>query len=457
MNLVEQYQQEADRQRELALERKESEAIQAEGTSQPSGVDLDPVVTGWPAPLEPEALHGLAGEIVRTLGPHTEADDAALLFQTLAALGNVVGGGPFFRTEADRQTANLFVVLVGETSKARKGSSFGHVRRLFFVADQEWEAGHIASGLSSGEGLIWSVRDAIEEQQAIKEKGRVVDYQSVITDPGVADKRLLVYQSEFASTLRVLGRDGNTLSAVIREAWDRGDLRTLTKNSPTKATGAHVSLIAHVTRLELLRYFDSTETANGFGNRFLWVCVRRSKLLPEGGNLDPRELERLGARLREALRFARGVGELHRDERARAAWIEVYPALSEARPGLLGAVTARSEAQVMRLALLYALLDRSGVIQAEHLKAALAAWTYAEDSALFIFEEKLGDPVAHAILRALRETETGLTRTEISELFNRHRGAGEIERALKLLGTLGLAECREEHSGGRTAERWIAR
>lgn len=457
MKLAERYQQEAERRREHALEREEREAIQAEDSPEPSGVDLEPVVTGWPAPLEPDALHGLAGDVVRTLGPHTEADPTAILFQTLTAFGSAVGGRPFFRTEADRQTGNLFPVLVGETSRGRKGTSFGHVRRLHSIADPEWERERIASGLSSGEGLIWCVRDAIEGQHPVKKDGRVEDYQTVITDPGVSDKRLLVYQSEFASTLRVLGREGNTLSAVLRESWDSGNLRTLTKNSPAKATGAHISIVGHITRAELLRYLDSTEAANGFGNRILWVSVRRSKCLPEGGNLDPRELERLGTRLRDALSFAREVGELKRDERARAAWIEVYPDLSRGLPGLFGAVTARAEAQVTRLALLFALLDKSAVVLADHLKAALAAWTYAEDSARFIFGESLGDSVADAILRALRETEVGLIRTEIFDLFKRHRKASEIERALKVLLELGLVERREERSGGRTAERWIAR
>jgi hypothetical protein len=457
LKLAELYQQEAKRRREHALEREEREAIQAEDSPEPSGVDLEPVVTGWPAPLEPDALHGLAGDVVRTLGPHTEADPTAILFQTLTAFGSAVGGRPFFRTEADRQTGNLYAVLVGETSRSRKGTSFGHVRRLLSIADLDWETGRIASGLSSGEGLVWCVRDAIEEQQPVKKNGRVEDYQTVVTDPGISDKRLLVYQSEFAAALRVLGREGNTLSPMLRESWDSGNLRTLTKNSPAKATGAHISVVGHITRAELLRYFDSTEAANGFGNRILWVCVRRSRCLPEGGNLDLREVGTLAGRFASALRFGRETDELKRDEQARAAWIEVYPDLTAGLPGLLGAVTARAEAQVTRLALLYALLDESAVVRAEHLKAGLAAWYFAEESARFIFGESLGDPVADAILPALRETEVGLIRTEIFDLFKRHRKASEIERALKVLLELGLVERREERSGGRTAERWIAR
>ena len=88
-------------------------------------------------------------------------------------------------------------------------------------------------------------------------------------------------------------REGNTLSAVIRQAWDEGDLRTAVKNSPNSATEAHISIIAHVTRDEVRGELCATDQANGFANRFVWLAVRRSKCLPEGGNLDDDKLNDL--------------------------------------------------------------------------------------------------------------------------------------------------------------------
>ena len=238
---------------------------------------------GWPAPLSPIAYSGVIGDIVRAIEPHTEADPAALLVQTMIMFGSVIGRTAHFRAEADTHHLNVSAVLVGLSAKGRKGVSLGQGRRLFEPVDQHWAENCITSGLSSGEGFIWSVRNPIEKQQPIKKSGRVIDYEAVVEDPGVADKRLLVVEQEFASTLRVLSRDGNTLSALIRQAWDGLPMRALTKNSRAEATGAHVSIIGHITRDELRRYLDATERANGFGNRFLWVCVRRSKELPDGG------------------------------------------------------------------------------------------------------------------------------------------------------------------------------
>lgn len=360
----------------------------------------------WPDPMADEAFYGLAGEIVRTIEPHSEADPVALLSQTLSAFGSLAGRSAYFRAEADRHYCNLFATLVGITAKGRKGSSWGQVRRLVASVAREWCDAKVAGGLSSGEGLIWAVRDPVSKRQPIYEgKGkdkRIVRYEDVIADAGESDKRLLVLESEFASVLQVASRDKNTLSAILRQAWDTGRLRTLTKNSPAQATDAHISIIGHITRDELRRLITATDMANGLANRFLWLCVRRSKALPEGGNLQERDLTGLADRLASALAFARDAGELRRDERARTIWREVYPTLSAGKSGLLGAATSRAEAQVMRLALVYALLDESPMIRAEHLTAGLALWNYAEQSAKYIFGSKLGDPVADDVLYALR-------------------------------------------------------
>jgi hypothetical protein len=410
----------------------------------------------WPDPLAPEAFYGLAGEIVHALEPASEADPAALLFQLLIAFGNVIGRNAHFAVEADQHFANEFVVLVGRTAKGRKGTSWGQINRLLEFADEQWVSDRVQTGLSSGEGLIWAVRDPIVTRQAVKEKGRVTGHQEVETDPGIADKRLLVVEPEFASVLKQTERQGNVLSAVVRQAWESGNLRTMTKNNPARATGAHVSLIGHCTCEELRRYLSVTEMANGFGNRFLWACVQRSKVLPEGGSPDADALADLKPRLAEAITFARRGRVVERDEKARGIWHEVYGPLSEGKPGLAGALLARAEAHVMRLAMIYALMDRSAVIQAPHLLAALALWVYVEKSVHHVFGDSLGDSVADDLLRLLRASPAGLTRNDLMNYFGRHLPSGRIGQALGLLLQQGLVRCEQQQTGGRPAERWFA-
>jgi hypothetical protein len=410
----------------------------------------------WPGPPGAEAFYGLAGDIVRVIEPSTEADSAALLIQTLIAFGSMAGRSAHFRVEASRHFTNEFAVLVGKTSKSRKGTSWERIFRLMEQADAQWSNEQVASGVSSGEGMLWAIRDPICKPERIRENGSV-RYEEVEADPGVDDKRLLLFEPEFANVLKQTERQGNTASVILRQAWDGARiLRTLTKNSPARVTEGHISMIGHITQEELARYLTQTETANGFANRFLFVCADRSKLLPEGGQVDPAALDALRAELVEALGFAKAAGELRRDEAARELWCHIYGELSEGRPGLAGFLLARAEAHVMRLALLYALLDKSAEIGAPHLLAALALWDYCDRSARAVFGDSLGDPVADELLRLLRSCPQGLTRTDIRDYFQRNASADRIGRALGLLLQHKLARREEEPTEGRPRERWYA-
>ncbi len=215
----------------------------------------------------------------------------------------------------DVHRLNLFATIVGITGKSRKGVSRGQAQGIFEPVDPDWVRGCITSGLSSGEGLINVIKDKVEKQRPIVEKGRVVGYETVIDDPGVEDKRLLVIQTEFSAVLKVMTREANTLSEMIRDAWDGRDLRSITKSSPVRATAPHISLVGHITAAELRRYLDATEAGNGFGNRFLWVCVQRARELPDGGRVLT--LTDKIRRLERAIDHGRRCGELRRNEAAR--------------------------------------------------------------------------------------------------------------------------------------------
>jgi len=378
------------------------------------------------------------------------------LIQGLVMFGNLIGRNRYFEADGATHHFNLYTVLVGLTSKGRKGTSWAQCGRLFSSIDELWFKDHIQSGLSSGEGLPWAVRDPIPKTEPVREGKRVIGYQEILADPGVSDKRLTVFEAEFASILKVMGREGSTLSAQIRQAWDSGNLRILNKNSPVKSTGAHISIVGHITKDELLRYLDSTEAANGFANRFLWVCVKRSKCLPDGGELHRVDFASVLKALSRAANCSSTEGQMKRDSKAREIWHAVYPTLSEGQPGLFAAITSRSEAQVMRLACLYALLDCADEIRAEHLQAALALWSYCEESARYIFGDSVGDPIADTILKALKANLEGLTRTQISSLFGRHRTKEQIDQALFTWKQRGNIDRKSVQTEGRNLEVWFA-
>jgi hypothetical protein len=412
-------------------------------------VDLGSEAEQWPI-IDGAAFHGLAGEIVRTLDPHTEADPVAVLVQVLTYFGSMIGNTPYYLVESDRHHANLFCVLVGTTSKGRKGTSGSRARAVMQAADEAWAKSRMKSGLASGEGLIAEVRDEVTRWDPKAEQFEIVD-------PGVTDKRLMVTEGEFSRMLEVMERPGNTLSSIVRMAWDGGKLSTLTKNSPLVSTDPHISIVGHITEDELRARINRTDAANGFANRFLFVSVRRSKLLPFGGDLADAELQRLAELIKAAVEFAKRIGRVEMTDAARQEWATVYPDLSAEQPGLLAAVTARAEPQTIRLALVYALIDKRDIIDVPHLRAALAVWEYCEASAARTFGKMLDDPVAAEILSALQQSGgAGLTRTAIRDLLGRHQSGSRIGAALAFLTRKGLARSQTKSTGGRPVETWHA-
>jgi hypothetical protein len=142
---------------------------------------------------------------------------------------------------------------------------------------------------------------------------------------------------------------------------------------------------------------------------------------------------------------------------AAVIWKKVYPKLSEGRHGLVGAVTSRAEAQVLRIALIYALLDETDRIEVSHLNAALAVWKYCEQSAEVIFGTSTGDPLADDIIRMLKASPDGMTRTDLYNALGRHQSSDAIGRSLGNLLKAGLAHSETRATKGRSEERWFAR
>jgi len=232
----------------------------------------------------------------------------------------------------------------------------------------------------------------------------------------------------------------------------------MTKNTPARATAPHVSIIGHITADEMLRYLNATELVNGFMNRFVIFAVRRTQLLPDGGDLSAIDWASLVGRLAAALDHGRSTGELKPTPAARDHWRELYPQVSAERPGLFGAATARAEAHVVRLALLYALLDCSDGIDHVHLGAACALWDYASRSAHWLFGDTLGDPVADDIWQAVKASTAGLTKSDIRDLFSRNKSVKAINSGIDALvraGRLQRVTRPTSERGGRPAELFV--
>lgn len=393
----------------------------------------------WPT-LPPAALHGTPGEIVQAILPHTEADPAAMLFTLYTAAGAMIGARPHVLTGGVEHGARVWTLVIGRTAGGMKGTSFAEVRRVLKEADPEFCGEKIMGGLSSAEGLIQQVRDGAGD-----------DPDGPDFDEGVPDKRLLVVESEFASVLAQGKREGNTLLPTIRQAWDGGTLRTMTMR-PKVATDPHIGIVGHITPTELRAKLNEAERAGGTMNRYLPVLSRRSQLLPDGGDLGDDELRSMGATLRAAIDKARHVGRMTRTPAAAKHWRALYARLAadHAGDGPVAQVVARAAPQVLRLSVTAALLDGSDRIDLPHLQAAEAMWSYAEDSAWWVFGNSSGNPDLDR-LKAFVDAagDAGVSRTGVvAECFGRNRTKAQIDALwAELLSLGGYEEWRKPTAG----------
>ena len=415
--------------------------------------EAGPFANPWPT-LDNAACHGLAGEIVDLFAPHTEADPVALLASLLSEVGAGLGRGPHLVLDGTYHPLLFWPVLVGKTSKSRKGTAGKRIQALLERADPSWHRGEWKGTLSSGEGLAFAVRDPQYREEALKEKGRPTgETVTICVDRGVEDKRLFLVQPEFGAVLRVMERDGNSLSGVLRDAWDGLDLAPMTKANRVRATAPHIGIVGHVTRDELVRNLTNTEASNGFGNRFVYLAVRRSKELPFASSPDEGQLTSLAAKIGKAMQDGRAIGTMGMTDPAKEGWRAIYHDLSAERPGLAGDLLGRAEAQVMRLAGAYAILDGQGSIDLVHLKAATALWEYADASTKLIFGDATGDPTADTIIQAIR-TSGELDDSHISALFSRNIPAARLDRAKATALRAKAVHCITVATDGRPRILW---
>jgi hypothetical protein len=388
----------------------------------------------WPV-MADAAFHGITGRIVGAIDPHTEADPVAILLTILTAAGGAIGRGPHAQADGSQHPARLFTVLVGDTSKARKGTSWAQAKRVFEYADETFTKDQILGGFGSGEALVDAVGEAREN-------------------------RVLVIEPEWARLLAVGRREGSTLSPLIRQAWDGDRLAIRSRGAGTvTADNAHVVVLGHVTAEELRMKLTDVEIANGFANRHLFALVKRSKLLPSGGNLDVNVLQGLGHQLRRSLEEAQRLTLIKRTDAAEKQWHRLYVKLADDEPGgLVGSIIARDSAQVLRLSVIYALLDGSEVIDVEHLTAASAVWDYCRESARIIFGDSLGNPTADALFVAIRSAgPAGLSATQQNKAMGGHASKNELNAARTYLEKKGLIVFHVEKTDGAPMTLAIAK
>lgn len=390
----------------------------------------------WKALPEPRPLYGLPG-LQRTDSPvlvvegEKTADAAQILFPNYAVL--TWSGGANAVGKAD------WSPLVG--------------RAVIIWPDNDGPGFKAALEIAA---LLKSIAVSVHivlPPTSLPEKWDVADPAPEGFDPHDALQEALTVEDFCRSLPSRMGglactkREGNTLSMGIRCFWDSGDYAPLTKNNPVTVRGAHISILTHITMQELAVCLGEVQAVNGFGNRFLWVCARRAKLVPLPSRMPDAELAPLQRELWRLVGLAQQRGTMTMTPPAEALWESLYTALSQEHSGLAGSIINRAEAQTLRLALIYALLDGQGQIEEAHLHAALAFWQFAQESALYIFGNKAADPVEQKILELLATGEK--SSTEVNKHFGGHVSKERLQNVLEELAARQRISLTKYNSGGR--------
>jgi hypothetical protein len=368
-----------------------------------------------------EALYGLAGRIVKKLLPETETHPAALLMHILVRYGNIVGRRPYFQVEDTRHYGNEFCAITGKTSDARKGTAHDRIGKVFERLDPDWERDCCMSGFGSGEGLIKRIA---EESDAEVSEDRILRVK-------FSDPRVLIREGELSSILSVSSREGNVLGPTLRNAWDGKNLENNTVKGTLVARNPHVSAIGDITVKELRKLLGEVEKNNGSANRWAFMFVERTRVIPEANVKFDWSKERRD--LMKAINFGKSRRRMFRTEAARVLWARKYKALTSAGEDSIAAMTSRGPAHIARWSMIFALLDCSTHIESKHLRAALALWEYSRRSVLHIFNTFEATPDEMKVIEYLK-TSGGATPSEIRDkVFSRNKKAKDIAEMLDKL------------------------
>ena len=384
---------------------------------------------------EPACLYGLVGDVARAGGDTTEANPYAVAANFIAFMGCAVGRGPYMPIGNTWHHARMFMLHVGRSGRGRKGDAVSLVSRIERALRALSPAGTPQvhrGGLSSREGLVYLIHDGYSEGKTEVEP--------------ILDKRLLVIESEFANVLHQGKREGNTLSAALRDCWDGVSMKPATKTSRLWATDPHIAMVGAVTPGELLGLMASRELTNGFANRFLMFWAERTKMLAFPRATRQEDVEALARRVLEVLEFCRAHLWEQKDhmrvqlsEDARRRYEVLYHGeLNDNSAGeRITALIERRAPMLLRLAMLFALCDLVATVEVRHIEAALAWVRYSVDSVKFVFGSA-ADEVAVAEtndtaekIMAFLAAKRRVTRKQITaDCFKGHTSKTRIDAAL---------------------------
>jgi hypothetical protein len=394
--------------------------------------------------LEDIALEGILGDISKRAVIDAEPSAGAVLVHLLVGIGNIIGRLRFTPVKATLHYPNLFAAIVGRTSRGGKGETWEIARWFLRQIDLYWSGTCLMEGeATTSAGIINSIRDA-EPESTRPRKGH-------IRDEGVSDKRLCIVEEEFGKVLRLMKREGDYLSHTLRQCYDSKPLGSRTKESPYRVAEPHVSLLAQITPAEFIDLVSVLDVKAGFLNRFLVCLVRREKTVSSPSPLAEKDFaEDIDA----IKRSINNLNPMHlsppsmaakvigRTKKAEALWDKLYREYK--REDSWEDYISRGAPMVVRISMIYAILDGSDIVKIQHLRRADAVWKYSCESLKFIFSPNTLSQKEENILNTII-VNGQISKTEITrDIFSGNLKINEMEPSItKLLNGSYMKEGRE--------------
>ena len=399
-----------------------------------------------PSSLRPEAFYGPVGEMCSLIAPNVPYDISAVLLQTLVACGSSLGPEPFLSEGAKRLHPNLFALIVGRTGGG-KGMSLAHVEHAMkSIAPTFWATRPITSA-SSGEGLLKTICDPV---WGLDSKG-----EPVLRDAGSEDKRVLLIEEEAGSIfIRVAQQE--VLGKFLTTAWDSGRLMNVVKDSKMECATPHVSIIGHITPDELTDRVTSSHITSGFINRWTMALIRPTAV--DDSLVAPEDIVGLDdaiLRIRDGLNEFRDSGvhqfvlsdEADKLRRETSVWVR-----ENEEPGAMAHLAVRFQSQTLKLTMVYAAVDGTHVISADHLRAARAVTAYSHRCARAFWGGVFLDDLTDDFMSLWRGIGyEAISLSDLSALFSRHLTASKREHMLRRLLRDGVIETSQVKGDGRPA------
>jgi hypothetical protein len=205
------------------------------------------------------------------------------------------------------------------------------------------------------------------------------------------------------------------------------------------------------------------DAANGLANRFLYFFAERRGVVPFPQPTPEPVVNDLVRRAAEIIRWAwQNSTAMRLDGEAKVLYEQFYRSFhrSQRQSGGIERVKQLCERHppyALRMATLFAITDRTEIVRAEHMRAALAWVRYSADSIRFLFAQGAAARPANEAtalgekILALFSGDAELTRTEISNRLHRKCSAEQLDNAIQPLlmnGQLELDECPRTDSRG---------